>query len=213
MRQAKSADLDLVEVAPTAKPPVCKIVDYGKVLFDQRRRMKQQKKKQHRTVVKEVKIRLKIAKHDYETKLNNARRFLGQGDKVKFTILFRAREVTHQDIGRELSERILQDMSDMAELEGQVSRVGKIHTFLMSRRKDYRPPREATQTQADGAQPDHTPTGEPEETTPVTAAPAAVAPATAAATPVATPEPTPAPAAAAASPAPVDPPQGPSPDP
>lgn len=140
LRQAQVADLDLVEVAPMADPPVCKILDHGKVLFDQRRRQKLQKKKQHQSVVKEVKLKLKIDKHDYWTKLKRARKFLIQGDKVKFTILFRGREVTHQEIGRNLTSRILEDMSDMGELEGMVSRSGRMHTFMVSRRKDYHPP-------------------------------------------------------------------------
>lgn len=138
LRLAQEANLDLVEVAPNAKPPVCKIVDHGKVLFDQRRRMKAQKKKQHQSVVKEVKMKLKIDKHDYWTKLKRAMKFLKQGDKVKFSLMFRGREVTHQEIGRELTSRILEDMSVIGELEGMVSRSGRLHTFLVSRRKDYK---------------------------------------------------------------------------
>lgn len=137
--KARQAGLDLVEVAPNAKPPVCKIVDHGKLLFDQRRRQRQQKKKQHLTVVKEVKMRLKIDKHDYETKVKRARKFLEQGDKVKFTILFRGREVTHQEIGRELCQRVQEDLADIAEVEGGVSRMGKVHSFMMARRKDWKP--------------------------------------------------------------------------
>ena len=139
LKMAGEASLDLVEVAPMAKPPVCKIIDQGKVLFDQRLRQRAQKKKQHVTEVKEIKMKLKIDKHDYETKIRLAKKFLEHSDKAKFSILFRGREITHQDIGRELSDRVLADMKEIGELEGQVSRTGRLHTFLVARRKDYKP--------------------------------------------------------------------------
>jgi len=139
LRLAAEANLDLVEVAPMAKPPVCKIVDHGKVLFDQRQRMKSQKKKQHQMVIKEIKLRLKIDRHDYETKLKRARQFLEHGDKVKFTIMFRGREVAHQEIGRELATRIQEDIKEIGEVEGGIARMGKMHSFLVARRKDYKP--------------------------------------------------------------------------
>jgi translation initiation factor IF-3 len=139
LRLAQESNLDLVEVAPMAKPPVCKIVDQGKVLFDARQRLKSQKKKQHIMVIKEIKVRLKIDKHDYETKLKRAVEFLEHGDKVKFTIMFRGREVAHLEIGRELVARIQEDLKLIGEIEGGVARMGKIHSFLVARRKDYKP--------------------------------------------------------------------------
>lgn len=143
LKRAQEANLDLVEVAPLAKPPVCKIIDYGKVVFDQRQKQKAQKKKQHQVAIKEIKMKLKIDKHDYETKIRQAIKFVEHGDKVKFTIVFRGREITHQELGRELSDRVLEDVKEIAELEGLVSRAGRLHSFLVMRRKDYKPKAEA----------------------------------------------------------------------
>lgn len=138
LRKAQDLHLDLVEVAPMAKPPVCKIIDYGKVIFDSRQRKKAQKRKQRQMEIKEVKMKLKIDTHDYETKLRRAVKFLKDGDKVKFTIIFRGREVTHQEIGRALEDRIVEDLSQIAEVEGMMNRTGRFHSFLMARRKDYK---------------------------------------------------------------------------
>ena len=151
LKRAKEATLDLVEVAPLAKPPVCKIIDYGKVLFDQRQKMKAQKKKQHQVAIKEIKLKLKIDKHDYETKVRQAIKFIEHGDKVKFTIVFRGREVTHQELGRELSDRVLEDVKGIAELEGLISRAGRLHSFLVMRRKDYKSKTDAKKSSAAAA--------------------------------------------------------------
>jgi len=115
MAQAKG--LDLVEVSPTARPPVCRIMDYGKFKYEQSRKARKAKKKQHVTHLKEIKMRPKIEEHDYGFKMDHAREFLNERDKVKFTIMFRGREMAHQDIGRRLVERIVADLTDIATVE------------------------------------------------------------------------------------------------
>ena len=96
---ARESGLDLVEVAPTAQPPVCRIVDYGKLKYEQSKKDRQAKKSQHLSQVREVKVRPKIGIHDLEAKLKNARKMLGEGDKVKVLVVFRGREMAHQDQG------------------------------------------------------------------------------------------------------------------
>ena len=99
LKIAREKTLDLVEVSPTAQPPVCRIMDYGKYLYQQEKREREAKKHQHQIVVKEVKFRINVDDHDYETKKNHVLRFLGEGDKVKATIFFRGREMTRQGLG------------------------------------------------------------------------------------------------------------------
>ena len=99
LAKAAESDLDLVEVAPTAKPPVCRIMDYGKFRYEQQRKDREARKKQKTFDVKEVKLRPKIETHDYLVKLKNAQRFLGDGDKVKAVIMFRGRELSHPELG------------------------------------------------------------------------------------------------------------------
>lgn len=123
LRRAEEAELDLVEVAPEAKPPVCKIVDYKKVIYEQKRRARESKKRQKTIEVKEVKMRPSIDKHDYETKINHAKEFLGAGNKVKVTFTYKGRERTHQGRAEKLLEQILKDLSDLA-LQESMSRVG-----------------------------------------------------------------------------------------
>lgn len=114
---AQSKGLDLVEVSPTARPPVCRIMDFGKFKYEQNLRTRKAKKKQHHTHLKEIKMRPKIDDHDYGFKVRHAREFLGERDKVKFTITFRGREMAHQEIGQELMKRILADLVDIATVE------------------------------------------------------------------------------------------------
>lgn len=109
--------LDLVEIAPTAKPPVCRIMDYGKYRYEQQKREKEAKKKQKVFDVKEVKFRPGIEEHDIEVKLKNATRFLNDGDKVKFTIMFRGRELTHPELGEELLKKVAEKIKDIAVVE------------------------------------------------------------------------------------------------
>lgn len=109
--------LDLVEIAPTAKPPVCKLMDYGKFKYEQSKRDKEARKKQNIVEIKEVKLRPNIEAHDFQTKARNAERFLNAGDKVKVTIMFRGREVTHPEQGRILCLRLAEQMSEISSVE------------------------------------------------------------------------------------------------
>ena len=119
---AVEKSLDLVEIAPTAKPPVCKLMDYGKYKYEQAKRDKEARKKQKSMEVKEVKLRPNIEDHDFETKARNAQRFLLDGDKVKVTIMFRGREVTHPELGKTLCLRL----AEFCKAEGVVEREPKL---------------------------------------------------------------------------------------
>lgn len=119
---AVEKSLDLVEIAPTAKPPVCKLMDYGKYKYEQAKRDKEARKKQKNTEIKEVKLRPNIEDHDFETKARNAQRFLLDGDKVKVTIMFRGREVTHPELGKALCVRL----AEFCKAEGTVEREAKL---------------------------------------------------------------------------------------
>ena len=131
---AQSKGLDLVEVSPTARPPVCRIMDYGKFKYEQNLRARKAKKKQHHTHLKEIKMRPKIDDHDYGFKLRHAREFLGERDKVKFTITFRGREIAHTEIGHELMKRILAELQDVAIVETPPRQEGRsITTVVMPR--------------------------------------------------------------------------------
>jgi translation initiation factor IF-3 len=114
---ARERGFDLVEVSPNAKPPVCRIMDYGKYKYEQSKKAKKAKKKQHVMHVKEIKMRPKIEPHDYAFKMNHARRFLEHANKVKFSLLFRGREVTHPDIGLRILNRVAEELSDIATIE------------------------------------------------------------------------------------------------
>lgn len=116
-QMAVEKSLDLVEIAPTAKPPVCKIMDYGKFKYEQAKRDKEARKKQKTMEIKEVKLRPNIEDHDFETKARNAQRFLIDGDKVKVTIMFRGREITHPELGRVLCLRLAEFCKAEANIE------------------------------------------------------------------------------------------------
>lgn len=117
LNRAKSAGLDLVEVSPDAEPPVCKILDFGRFKFEQKRKQNDGKKKQKTVQVKEIKLRPTIDKHDYDVKMRSIVKFIGQGNKVKITLRFRGREITHSDIGMSVMERILADTEEIAKTE------------------------------------------------------------------------------------------------
>lgn len=117
LRRAEMADLDLVEVQPRAKPPVCKIMDYGKYKYEQARKLVESKKKQQHIELKEVKFRPKTGEHDFDVKVRNLRRFLEKGNKGKVSVVFRGREIVHQDIGREMLLRVIQELGDDASIE------------------------------------------------------------------------------------------------
>ncbi|MFT2090695.1 translation initiation factor IF-3 [Paraglaciecola sp. 2405UD69-4] len=123
MNTAEQANLDLVEISPNAEPPVCKVMDYGKFLFEKSKTLKEQKKKQKQIQVKEIKFRPGTDEGDYQVKLRNLRRFLEAGDKAKVTIRFRGREMAHQEIGIEQLKRVRADLEDIANCESFPHRV------------------------------------------------------------------------------------------
>lgn len=122
IREAEDRGLDLVEVAPKASPPVCRIMDYGKYLYQQSKRAKESKKHQHTVTLKEIKYRPKIDKHDFDYKTNHVREFLSEGNKVKVTIMFRGREMAHPEFGKEILARVVEATKDLTndsvDLEG-----------------------------------------------------------------------------------------------
>jgi translation initiation factor IF-3 len=117
LRIASEKGLDLVEVAPNASPPVCKILDYGRYKFETIKREKDQRRRQNVIKLKEMKLRPKVADHDFQTKFKGVRQFLEQGEKVKVTIMFRGREMVHQDIGRRLLDRVADAAKEVAVVE------------------------------------------------------------------------------------------------
>ncbi len=114
---AEQRGLDLVEVSPDAKPPVCKVLDYGKYRFEQAKKIKESKKKQKIVLTKEIRLRPKIEEHDYNTKLKQAIGFLQKGNKVKVSVRFRGRELAHTDLGRDIIDRLIQDVSEVGMAE------------------------------------------------------------------------------------------------
>ena len=131
-RIAREADLDLVEVAPDSRPPVCRLLDYSKYKYEQEQKQKAARKHQQQVNVREIKLRPKIAQHDYETKRGHVERFLKQNDKVKVTIMFRGREQSHPERGRMLLDRLLQDVSDIGVMEQEPLQEGRNMTMLLA---------------------------------------------------------------------------------
>ncbi len=127
--------LDLVEIAPTAKPPVCKLMDYGKFKYEQSKRDKEARKKQNIVEIKEVKLRPNIENHDFQTKARNAERFLNDGDKVKVTIMFRGREITHPEQGRLLCLRLAEQLSDISTVEREPRVEGRNMIMILTPNK------------------------------------------------------------------------------
>jgi len=117
IEQARGRGFDLVEVSPAAVPPVCRIMDYGKYKYELSKKAKKAKRKQHVVHLKEIKMRPRIEAHDYNFKMNHARRFLEERDKIKFSLIFRGREVTHLDIGMALFDRVARDLAEIANIE------------------------------------------------------------------------------------------------
>jgi translation initiation factor IF-3 len=134
-RMANELDLDLVEVAPLERPPVCKLMDYSKFKYEQAIKAKEAKRKQSLVVLKEMKMRPKIDSHDYETKKGHVERFLRQGHKVKVTIMFRGREMAHTELGRRLLERLATDISELAQVDSPARQDGRNMIAVFSPRK------------------------------------------------------------------------------
>nr|WP_254899213.1 translation initiation factor IF-3 [Thalassococcus arenae] len=125
MEMAEEAGLDLVEISPNANPPVCKIMDFGKFKYEQQKRESEARKKQKIIEVKEVKFRPGTDTHDYDVKMRNVMRFLEGGDKVKITLRFRGREMAHQELGRDLLERVAEDVKEVGKIENMPKMEGR----------------------------------------------------------------------------------------
>jgi translation initiation factor IF-3 len=135
LQLALSQELDLVEVSPTAEPPVCRIIDYGKFLFEQNKKAHTAKRKQKQTQVKEVKFRPGTDEGDYQIKLRNLIRFLTEGDKAKVTLRFRGREMAHTDIGRQVLIRLQQDLAAYGQVEQQPLMEGRQMVMMIAPKK------------------------------------------------------------------------------
>ncbi|MDE0807646.1 MAG: translation initiation factor IF-3 [Longimicrobiales bacterium] len=129
---AKERSLDLVEIAPDSQPPVCKLMDYGKYRYELQRAARENKKKQHNVQVKEVKFRPGIADHDYNFKTRHARRFLEEGNKVKLTMMFRGRQSAYPELGREVLERVTEDLKDIGKAESYPRLEGRMMSTVLA---------------------------------------------------------------------------------
>lgn len=145
LRLAVEADLDLVEVAPNSKPPVCKLMDYGKFKYEAAMKERESRRNQTHTVIKEMKLRPKIDSHDYETKKGHVERFLRAGDKVKVTIMFRGREQSRPELGLRLLARLAEDLQDVGFVESTPKQDGRNMIMVMG------PTRKKTEIKKDAA--------------------------------------------------------------
>jgi len=158
IRKAREKNLDLVEISPTAQPPVCRIMDYGKYLYQQEKKEREAKKHQKTITVKEVKFRINVDDHDYETKKNHVLRFLGEGDKVKATIFFRGREMTRTGLGRQILERLIKDVEAQGVVEFRPRQEGNtLHAILAPRKQETQ---KAKRPSESGQEPRQAPPGE-----------------------------------------------------
>ena len=132
---AESQQLDLVEVSPTAVPPVCRIMDYGKFKYQQSKKQQEAKKKQVQVQLKEVKLRPKTDEHDLQFKIKNVRRFLEEGNKAKITLVFRGREITHTDLGQKVLDRIAEELQDVAIIESRPRMEGRSMFMIVASKK------------------------------------------------------------------------------
>lgn len=132
LQLAVDANLDLVNVAPTAKPPVCRIMDYGKFKFEQQKKEKEARKNQKVISVKEVRFSPTIDEHDYQTKMRNVLKFLKHGDKVKCSIRFKGRQITHADIGKQILDRLAKDVAELGEMESKPKMEGRSMLMILA---------------------------------------------------------------------------------
>jgi len=130
--KARELSLDLVEVSPKSRPPVCRIMDFGKYKYEQAKKARVARKRQHQVVLKEVKMRPKIEKHDYEFKKKHITEFLDHGDKVKVTLMFRGREMAHTELGRQLLDRLSLELKDVAKVESPARQEGRLMILLLA---------------------------------------------------------------------------------
>jgi translation initiation factor IF-3 len=158
LKVAQEADLDLVEVAPQARPPVCKIMDYGKYKYENAQKAREARRNQQLTVIKEQKLRPKIDTHDYETKKRNVVRFLGAGNKVKVTIMFRGREQSRPELGFRLLQRLAEDVAELGFVEASPKQDGRNMIMVLAPHKNVKPrgrvqAGDRAEVTADGPQP------------------------------------------------------------
>ncbi len=132
LEQARDVDLDLIEVSPNAKPPVCRILDFGKLKYEEKKKAQQSKKKQHVVKLKEIRLRPRIDDHDLETKVNMGRKFLLDGAKLKVTIMYRGREMSRLDLGELVVNRVIEMLSDIAEIEKRNPMEGRRISLILT---------------------------------------------------------------------------------
>jgi len=162
VKLAEERGLDLVEVAPNATPPVCRVMDFGKFLYQEKKKAQEAKKKQHVFVIKEVKFRPMIDPHDYGVKLTRLLRFLDEGDKVKATVQFRGREMARMDLGYGLLKRLEADITDHGVVESSPERAGnRVHQIFAPPRKGTVAPKKAEQPRAEPVKPEPVKAAEP----------------------------------------------------
>ncbi len=154
LKKAQEAELDLVEVAPNSKPPVTKLLDYSKYKYEQEQKQKAARKHQQQVNVREIKLRPKIATHDYETKKGHVERFLKHHDKVKVTIMFRGREQAHPERGRDLLQKLFEDLDGLAVIESAPLQEGRNMSMLLGPSKEVDKLAEQAEAEASGGESD-----------------------------------------------------------
>ena len=167
LRLAAESDLDLVEVAPMAKPPVCKLMDYGKYKYETAQKAREARRNQTHTVIKEMKLRPKIDTHDYETKKGHIERFLGQGDKVKVTIMFRGREQSRPELGFRLLTRLAEDVESLGFVEAAPKQDGRNMIMVLAptkKKSEARAEQRRRRDEAPADSPESTPAPAVDET-------------------------------------------------
>jgi len=152
-RMAREAGLDLVEVAPNAKPSVCRIMDFNKLQYEKRRKAKESKKKAKQIHIKEIKFRPTIDQHDFETKVKQARGFLCRGDKVKVTLMFRGRQIVHPELGEKILIKLVEAVTDVGQMEGGIQKMGRFMTVFLVGRAPAVVAKESTKSIASAADP------------------------------------------------------------
>ncbi len=136
LRRAQAYGIDLVEISPSAKPPLCKIMDFGKHKYDQEKKKKEQKKHQVQTKLKEVKFRVNVEEHDYDTKMRNLLKFIEHGDRVKVSLMFRGRENAHRELGFEVIKRVIKDTEEKTSVDQLPRLQGRfVHAILVPKKK------------------------------------------------------------------------------
>jgi len=161
LRLAEDRGLDLVEVSPSARPPVCRIMDYGKFKYEKNKKLKESKKKQHVIQIKEIKLRPKTEEHDYQFKKRHAEEFLRKGNKVKFTIIFRGRELDHRELGFKILKRAEEDLAHVGEVERPARFEGRL--MIMYMKPFPAKPEGKKKKETDGEAPDPRGEGQPEQ--------------------------------------------------